>query len=43
MYSTVTARRRMENVGRERRKIGLKEDNAKCRHLKKFTCKGTWR
>jgi hypothetical protein len=42
MYSTVTARRR-ENVGRERRKIRLIEGNAKCRHLKKLTCKGTLR
>ncbi len=27
--------------GRSRRKIRLIEGNAKCRHLKKFTCKGT--
>jgi hypothetical protein len=39
MYSTVTARRRRENVGRERRKIRLIEGNAKCRHLNKLTCK----
>jgi hypothetical protein len=26
-----------------RRKIRLKEGNAKCRHLKKLTCEGTWR
>jgi hypothetical protein len=26
-----------------RRKIRLIEGNAKCRYLKKFTCKGTWR
>ncbi len=25
------------------RKIRLKEGNAKCRHLKKLTCNGTWR
>ncbi len=28
---------------RYRRKIRLIEGNAKCRHLKKFTCKGTLR
>jgi|688.fasta_scaffold323574_1 hypothetical protein len=26
----------------KRRKISLTEVNAKCRHLKKFTCKGTF-
>jgi hypothetical protein len=29
--------------GLTRRKIRLIEDNAKCRHLKKLTCKGTLR
>jgi hypothetical protein len=29
--------------GEHRRKIRLKESNAKCRHIKKFTCKGTLR
>jgi hypothetical protein len=43
MYSTVTARRMRENVEKERRKIRLIEGNAKCRHLNKLTCKGTWR
>jgi hypothetical protein len=33
------ARRLKQRV--ERRKIRLIEGNAKCRHLKKFTCKGT--
>ncbi len=28
-------------VGHDRRKIRLIEGNAKCRHLKKLTCKGT--
>ncbi len=41
MYSTVTARRRRENGGRERRKVRLIEGHAKCRHLKKLTCKLT--
>jgi hypothetical protein len=30
-------------IGAVRRKIGLIEVNAKCRHLKKITCKGTLR
>jgi hypothetical protein len=39
----VQYRYRDEAKGSARRKIRLIEGNAKCRHLKKFMCKGTLR